>query len=565
MDVTRRDMLKGAGILAAGLAATGAVTALGCASESKEEKPEWLPEVWDAEADIVIVGHGGAGAAAAITAVTEELGDVYVMDVAPEGMDGGNSKVSSQLMFIPTDVESGVKYQTALNDTCVVEEDILRGWAKNLSENKAWLEGLGFDVQPSTAYSPEFPEIEGSEACKTFLVDGVSATNHAWLAFEELEKELGIAVNCDTRAIKIIRNPLTNEALGVQADQGGTVINVKARKGVILSCGGFENNLELKKQYLPLGLDVNPIGTPYNRGDGFALVAPFGAQLWHTNNIAGTQPCLQALGLDSDNVSQTPFNGARLTDKGYIFVGANGSRYVYEELSSTIRHGKVKEGDVWVDWFVPEGGWVIFNQSVFDDVNLVYDLPANNGWAMTYDLVIADNQELVDKGIVIKCDTIEDMAKATGISAEALQETLSAYNGNIEKGLGDPVFQRGTAVYDYAIPTTGEAAQGVAGSMEKVEKVAPFDLVPIKAPYYVSRIRGGIYNTQGGPKRNGDSQVLDHENNPIPRLYGAGEFGAIYSNMYNGGGNFSEALASGRAAARHAATLQAWDAETEKK
>ena len=68
-----------------------------------------------------------------------------------------------------------------------------------------------------------------------------------------------------------------------------------------------------------------------------------------------------------------------------------------------------------------------------------------------------------------------------------------------------------------------------------------------------------MLNTQGGAKRNGACEVLDLEGNPIPRLYSAGEFGTIYGYMYNGGGNISEAVASGRVAGQNSAVLDAWD------
>ncbi|MEG0461385.1 FAD-binding protein, partial [Gordonibacter sp.] len=66
--------------------------------------------------------------------------------------------------------------------------------------------------------------------------------------------------------------------------------------------------------------------------------------------------------------------------------------------------------------------------------------------------------------------------------------------------------------------------------------------------------------TQGGAKRNGESQVLDIDGSVIPRLYSAGEFGSIYAYMYNGGGNISEAVSTGRIAGIGCAKLDPWDA-----
>lgn len=101
----------------------------------------------------------------------------------------------------------------------------------------------------------------------------------------------------------------------------------------------------------------------------------------------------------------------------------------------------------------------------------------------------------------------------------------------------------------------------IAGDSEGTESLAiqAFPLEKIEGPFYGIQIALGILNSQGGAKRNGQSQVLDLEGNPIPRLYSAGEFGSIYAYMYNGGGNISEAVSTGRIAGQGAAALDSWD------
>ncbi|MCL2826220.1 MAG: FAD-binding protein, partial [Eggerthellaceae bacterium] len=82
----------------------------------------------------------------------------------------------------------------------------------------------------------------------------------------------------------------------------------------------------------------------------------------------------------------------------------------------------------------------------------------------------------------------------------------------------------------------------------------------VTPPFYAMEICECQTNTQGGPKHNGDCQVLDALDQPIPRLYVAGELGSIYGCMYNGMQNIPETLSSGIRAARHINTLTAWDA-----
>lgn len=89
--------------------------------------------------------------------------------------------------------------------------------------------------------------------------------------------------------------------------------------------------------------------------------------------------------------------------------------------------------------------------------------------------------------------------------------------------------------------------------------IEAFDLVPIKGPFYALDLSYGMLNSQGGPRKTVNGEVLDTKGNTIPRLYAAGEFGAPYPYMYNGGGNVSDAIASGRIAGTHCATLAKWD------
>ena len=94
-SMNRRSFLKAAGAAAAGTALSTASTAMADETQS-----------WDKECEILVVGYGGAGASAAITAATEGLGDVLVIEAAPEGDEGGNTRVSGQIIFCPRSVGS---------------------------------------------------------------------------------------------------------------------------------------------------------------------------------------------------------------------------------------------------------------------------------------------------------------------------------------------------------------------------------------------------------------------------------------------------------------------------
>ncbi|MGV8083533.1 MAG: FAD-binding protein [Coriobacteriia bacterium] len=546
--LSRRAFLTGAALAAAGVAATGLA---GCA---KEDTPAWLPTTWDKEADIVVVGYGGAGAAATITAAQEGLGSVLLLEAGPEGEEGGNTRVSANLMFIPDDASAAVKYQAALNGAYVVEEDLLKGWADELVKNVKWMEGLGAKMVKMPLFSPEFPEVAGSEGCRTYCVDGTFGLESAWKVLKAQEEKLGLNVLYGTRALQLIHDPETKEVVGVSADQNGTTINIKAKKGVVLACGGFENDPEMIRTYYHSGVwDVHHLGTPYNRGDGFRMAGALGAAFWHMNNTAGTMFNVLG-GWEDSRATTTPSFKA----KDYIWIGPDGKRFMYEETAVVNRHGKINVNGCWVTLPTPMPTYAICGSKTWNAGPIVAKSIA--GWLTIVQggPKYADNQAMLDAGVFMKADTVADLAKLLKLNEATLKETIDTYNGYCAEGV-DEDFGRGTAVYDQFSGMDPSLAQSTT---EPTVVVKPFALEPLSPPFYVVPLTCSILNTQGGPKRSAKGEVLSINGKPIPRLFAAGEFGCEYSYMYNGGGNVSEALSSGRIAARSAAALTAWDTDS---
>jgi uncharacterized protein with FMN-binding domain len=134
-------------------------------------------------------------------------------------------------------------------------------------------------------------------------------------------------------------------------------------------------------------------------------------------------------------------------------------------------------------------------------------------------------EEEIAKGWIIRANTITELAQKTGIDPTALAAEIQLYNGFCRSG-SDIGYGRAA---QYLKPL---AAQG---------------------PYYAFPVKAALTNTQGGPRRNINCEVLDVRGKPIPHLYSAGELGSFYTDIYNGGGNLSECLFSGRTAGANAA------------
>ena len=148
-----------------------------------------------------------------------------------------------------------------------------------------------------------------------------------------------------------------------------------------------------------------------------------------------------------------------------------------------------------------------------------------------------DNKKEIERGWIMKSATLEGLAKQTKADADnagllnpsTLQATVKRYNEYCQKG-EDLDFHKST------------------------EWLQPVE----DPPYFAVKLWPGGPNTQGGPKRNTRAQVLRVDNNPIPRLYSAGELGSVWSMLYQGAGNLGECIAFGRIAGTNAAAEKLW-------
>ncbi len=543
--LSRRGFIAGAGAVAAGAAACAA------ASNVKVAKADegGIPTSWDDEADVIVLGTGFAGLSAAVTILEEHLGSVIVLEAAPEAEAGGNSRVSGQLLFIPESPEKALIYQNNLNDVYTVDQDIMQAWADNICENYDWLTGLGADLQESTTCNPEFPDVEGSDGCHTYFIDGVLGNSKLWDFFMEVADWDDCQIEYNTRVTDLIYDPATREVYGVRAEDGRTF---KANKGVIMACGGFENNEDMRHENYVIGYpDLMTSGTPYNVGDGINMVRDIGADLWHMNNFS--------LGfISAKNGEDGGPLYATWDTKDYIYVGPNAKRYAYEETDGLSKHGKFVRNGVYVPVDVPFPEHVIFGSKAFEAGEI---FPPNNAYrwdGMVRPMVADSNQGFVDAGVIIKADTVRELAEKIGLDPDTLEETVNTYNQYCADNF-DPDFGRGQDYYGNFSGMESSVNDTESTTDEERIVIEGFDLEPLEAPFYAFRQYLAIYNTQGGPRRGVDGSVLNTKGEPIPRLYAAGEFGAEYSYMYNGGGNASEAVSSGRLAARSVSALEPWE------
>lgn len=476
---------------------------------------------------MVVVGFGAAGVAAAVTA--HELGaEVLILEKAPEGKEGGNTKVAGQGYLNTSSAEDAATYLNALCGPYPVPEEMVKVWSEEMCLNNDWLASLGGDPQEHQ-HPPvgiEFPELPGSGCVHKFHDGPTYGYSFTWKRFESLVKERPIEIAYETPGRELIQDGATGEIRGVRAERGGAAVHVKARKAVVLTCGGFENNQEMIRNYLTGVPYCYTSGSPYNEGDGITMALAVGADLWHMNNFAGPSLALKVPEFPT-TFSMQAFHYSKIVPGAAIVVGPDGKRFTDEKYKT--RHGKIPAHGTWKALTTPCPMFMIFDHTHMTSGPL-YDKKPTHGWTQIvekYDWS-EDNRVELEKGWITSSPSLTALGEAIGIAGSALEETIARWNNQANAGK-DTDFGRSLML-------------------------APFG----GGPFYAIELSPSMLNTQGGPRRNERAQIVRPNGSPIPRLYSAGELGSIYSYLYQGTGNIGECLAFGRIAARNAVTESAW-------
>jgi FAD binding domain-containing protein len=147
-----------------------------------------MPLSWDVEADVVVVGFGAAGVAAAAVTAHDLGAKVIILEKAPEGQHGGNTRVAGQGYLNTSSVEPAVAYLKALCGPFGVPEAMAQAWAEEMCQNNAWLAGLGGDPQEHQ-HPPvgiEFPDLPGADCVHKFHDGPTYGYSLTWKRFESL-------------------------------------------------------------------------------------------------------------------------------------------------------------------------------------------------------------------------------------------------------------------------------------------------------------------------------------------------------------------------------------------
>ncbi|WP_125763456.1 FAD-binding protein [Companilactobacillus hulinensis] len=489
---------------------------------------------WDATYDVAVLGFGGAGATAARFAA-DNGAKVLLVDSAPEGHEGGNTRYAGQVISSGDSLDDLREYYKQLAYPLSYDKNLMDTYVEGLYKIPEFLEkylGVKPFVMNEHKDSPlykglyfmahEYPELPGSKTHELVTVHEGVADAALWknLRQQVLDRADQIDVLYETPAVHLIQDSNSKKVIGVQIKRNGKLLDIKANHGVVMTTGGFENNPEMIETYLG-ETSLHPIGSLYNKGAGVSMAEDVGAKMYNMANYEayGIFHGLTPKPQDGERALFMPFDWPAFHQGSVFVVGDDGTRYFDE--NEIHRHGHIQDHG---QWRVPNAQlhpYVVFDQKKYDELSNDENAPYPEFLKMA-----------------VKADTLNDLAKAMNVDVDKIKGTIEDFNHFAE------------VKRDYAFNRDPETLTALDDG-----------------PFYAVPLAQGLLNTQGGPVHNAQAEVIDVDGKVIPNLYAAGELGSMMGRKYNGGSNLAEDLIIGKIAGENAANgvsadLTGYDANT---
>ena len=482
--------------------------------------------------DVVVVGAGSAALNAALSA-KEQGSKVLVLEKAPEHLRGGNSYFTGGLFrfaysglveIVNLLPEVGTEEQNRIDvgsydnsdfyaDVMRVTEglsnpDLLQILVSESYPTMIWMRDQG--VPWILAYGRQAFEHEGKlRFWGGLIVESVGGGKGLSDRLFELSQNLGIEVRYQSAATEL------------KTDNKGKIsgVTIKGPDGyehitchnVVLACGGFEANAEMRTRYLGPGWELAKVrGTQYNTGEGIQMALDIGAQ------SHGHWSGCHAVAWDLNAPPHGDRNVADLFQKhSYPFgliVNVDGERFV-------------DEGAAFRNYTYAKYGREILKQPQRAAFQL-FDQKSKH---------LLRDEYFIQQATMVESNTIEQLAEGLDINVPSLVKTIYDYNKSVQDGEFNPTELDGKGTIGLTPPKSNWAQK--------------FD----SPPYIGYAVTCGITFTFGGLKIDTRCRVQDTSDVPIPGLYAAGELtGGLFYNNYPGGAGLMAGAVFGKIAGREA-------------
>ena len=529
------DGVSGATITSTAIkeAAAAALTAAGLNPDDYKTAVENDATAEDStvDADVVVVGAGGAGMTAAITAAAEGKS---VVILESQSMVGGNSVRATGGMNAGKTVyqdenefgeSAGVEKTLKTAAEKYADNETITALAKTVSEQWA-----AYQANPTGYFdSVELMELDtmiggkginDPELVETLCANSADAidwldehgiTLHNVSSFGGASvKRIHRPVNAEGKTVSVgsymipllqencekagVKMMLDTTATEILTDANGAAVGVKATgasgetvtvnaKAVVLATGGFGANLDMVVKYKPELKGFMTTNAPGIQGQGIEMAQAIGAATVDMDQIQ-IHPTVEA------NTAALITEGLR--GDGAILINEEGKRFIDE----------VSTRDVVSAAEIAQTGsysWLVVDQAMADASSVI--------------------QGYIKKGYTVTGSTYEELGKAMGVDAAAFAETMEKWNGYVE-AKNDPDFGRTS----FANPLN-------------------------TAPYYAVKVTAGVHHTMGGLKINANTEVLNEKGEVIPGLFAAGEVtGGVHGANRLGGNAVADFTVFGRIA-----------------
>jgi fumarate reductase flavoprotein subunit len=529
------DGVSGATITSTAIkeAAAAALTAAGLNPDDYKTAVENNATAEDStvDADVVVVGAGGAGMTAAITAAAEGKS---VVILESQSMVGGNSVRATGGMNAGKTVyqdenefgeSAGVEKTLKTAAEKYADNETITALAKTVSEQWA-----AYQANPTGYFdSVELMELDtmiggkginDPELVETLCANSADAidwldehgiTLHNVSSFGGASvKRIHRPVNAEGKTVSVgsymipllqencekagVKMMLDTTATEILTDANGAAVGVKATgasgetvtvnaKAVVLATGGFGANLDMVVKYKPELKGFMTTNAPGIQGQGIEMAQAIGAATVDMDQIQ-IHPTVEA------NTAALITEGLR--GDGAILINEEGQRFIDE----------VGTRDVVSAAEIAQTGsysWLVVDQAMADASSVI--------------------QGYIKKGYTVTGATYEELGKAMGVDAAAFAETMEKWNGYVE-AKNDPDFGRTS----FANPLN-------------------------TAPYYAVKVTAGVHHTMGGLKINANTEVLNEKGEVIPGLFAAGEVtGGVHGANRLGGNAVADFTVFGRIA-----------------